>query len=93
VVEPDSVTLVLTTTAWRGVSAAFPRARVEQPYRLITFTIDFSPEVVGFLAAVSGVLAAAGVPLLAVCGFTKDHLLIQERHLDTAVATLQALIG
>ena len=37
-------------------------------------------ELVGFLALVTGRLAAAGVPLGAVCGFQRDHLFVAERH-------------
>ena len=91
VVEPDLVTLVLKQASWRAVRAAFPQARVQQPFRAITFEVDFSLDVVGFLAAITAALAAAEVPLLAVCGFTKDHLLVHERNLEVAVAALETL--
>ena len=46
-------------------------------------------EVVGFLARVTGALAAAGVPLGAVCGFSRDHLFVAEAHLERALETLR----
>jgi len=49
------------------------------------FDLDLPAELVGFMAAISGALADAGVPLLAVCGYTKDHLLVREEHLDAAL--------
>jgi hypothetical protein len=48
-------------------------------------------EVVGFLAKVTGSLAAAGVPLGAVCGFSRDHLFLHERYLPQSLAVLRGL--
>ena len=91
-VEPEVVTLVLEESDWRAISPAFPRARVERPYRLISFEADLPPDLVGFLALLSGALAEAGVPLLALCGFTRDHLLVREADLSRAEAAIAALI-
>jgi hypothetical protein len=91
VVEPDVITLVLPQPAWRELSPAFPRARVLAPYRAISFDLDLPDDLVGFLAAATRALAAAGVPLLAVCGYTKDHLLVGEADLEAALAALEAL--
>ena len=48
---------------------------------------------VGFMAAISGALASANVPLLAVCGYTKDHLLVREEHLDAALRAIETLVN
>ena len=45
----------------------------------------------GFLAAAARALAAARVPILAVCSFSKDHLLVREAQLAVALAALEAL--
>lgn len=47
-------------------------------------------DVVGFLARVSGVLAEAGVPIGAICGFDRDHIFIQGAHVETARKALRA---
>ena len=47
-------------------------------------------DVVGFLAAVTGVLAQAGIPLGAVCGYYRDHLFIAAEYADRAEAVLRA---
>jgi hypothetical protein len=91
-VEPDMVTLALAETEWRAISHAFPHARVERRYRAISFDMDLPDGLVGFMAAISGALAGAGVPLLAVCGYAKDHLLVREEYLETALGAIEALV-
>ena len=93
IVEPDIITLVLPESEWRAIGQAFPRARVERGYRAISFDLDLPDGLVGFMAAASGALAAAGVPLLAVCGFSKDHLLVREQHLAAALDAIAALVN
>jgi hypothetical protein len=92
-VEPEVVTLALEESDWRAVSPAFPRARVERPYRAISFEVDLPPDLVGFMAVLSGALASAGVPLLAVSGFTRDHLLVREADLERAEACIAELVA
>jgi uncharacterized protein len=90
-VEPEVVTLVVEDADWRSISPAFPRARVERPYRLISFEADLPPDLVGFMALISTALAEAGVPLLALCGFARDHVLVREADLSRAEAAIAAL--
>ena len=92
IVEPDMLTLVVAESAWRPMSHAFPHARIARHYRAISFDMDLPDGLVGFMAAVSGALAAAGVPLLAVCGYAKDHLLVREQHLAAALGAIEALV-
>ena len=49
-------------------------------------------DVVGFLARVTSALAEGGVPLGAICGFDRDHLFLDERHLERARAILRERI-
>ena len=91
-VEPDVLTLVVAEGDWRELSHAFPRARVERPYRVISFDLDLPADLVGFLATITQALAEAGVPLLAICGYTKDHLLVREEHLAAALAAIEAIV-
>lgn len=89
--EPEMVTMVLPETAWRSIAPAFPRARVQRPYRVISFELDLPADLVGFMAAVTRQLADAGVPLLAACGYTRDHLMVLDEHLTNAMAALDRL--
>jgi uncharacterized protein len=92
IVEPEVVTLVLDDSDWRQISPAFPRAEVEPGFHAISFEVDLPPDLVGFMALLSGALAGAGVPLLAVCGYNRDHLLVRQEHLERAEAAIAALI-
>ena len=92
VVEPDMLTLVLAEHDWRTLSPAFPHARIQRPYRMISFDLDLPPDLVGFLAAITGALASAGVPLLAICGYARDYVLVREEDLDAALAAIGALV-
>jgi uncharacterized protein len=92
-VEPDMLTLIVAEADWRILSPAFPRARVERPLRVISFDVDLPADLKGFLAAITGALATAGVPLLAICGYTKDHVLVREEHLDAAMQAVAALVS
>ena len=93
VVEPDMLTLIVAENDWRAMSPGFPHARIVRHYRAISFDLDLPAELVGFMAAISGALADAGVPLLAVCGYMKDHLLVQENYREAALGAIEALVA
>jgi hypothetical protein len=88
IAEPDLLTLVLPQSDWHPLKPAFPHARVQAPFRVISFDLDLPNDLVGFLAVASRALADAGVPILAICGYTKDHILVREEHLERALAAL-----
>ncbi|MCU0243554.1 MAG: ACT domain-containing protein [Acidobacteria bacterium] len=46
---------------------------------------------IGFMAAVSGALAEAGVSLFAVSAYTTDHVFVKDAKLDVAVKALEKL--
>jgi hypothetical protein len=57
--------------------------------RLITLTAHSSLEAVGFLAAITGRLAEAGISANAVSAFYHDHLFVPEHKADDALHHLQ----
>ncbi|MCG3208285.1 MAG: hypothetical protein FOGNACKC_01888 [Anaerolineae bacterium] len=89
IVEPDVLTLLLPEQTWARTATQFPDARVEGPLRLFSFSVAMEWSVVGFLAAVTGLLAANGIPLGAVCGYYRDHLFIAEEFAAGAEAILR----
>jgi uncharacterized protein len=93
VVEPDTLTLIVAENEWRAMSPGFPHAHIVRHYRAVSFDLDLPADLVGFLAAISGALADAGVPLLAICGYTKDHLLVREQYLGQALGAIEALVA
>jgi hypothetical protein len=91
IAEPDVLTLLLPQSDWRVLRPAFPHARTQAPFRVISFELDLPDDLVGFLAVASRALADAGVPILAICGYSKDHMLVRDEHLQRALAALTAL--
>lgn len=68
--------------------------RAGVPYQLesslITLTIHSSLEAVGFLAAVSAVLARAGIPCNAMSAYYHDHLFVPREKAQRALELLMA---
>ena len=89
--EADETTLLVRESELEGIVARHPRARVERDLAWIRFESAMDWEVVGFLARVTGALAGAGVPIGAVCGYSRDHLFVARRHLPAARAALAEL--
>ena len=56
--------------------------------RLITLTVHSSLEAVGFLAAITGRLAGAGISVNAVSAFYHDHLFVPEHRANEALRHL-----
>lgn len=68
-------------------------ARCERDWAAITLDTVMAWDVVGVLAAVSGALAAAGIPIGAVTAFSRDHILVPRARLPEALAALSGLCG
>ncbi len=82
------VTLLLDETDWQTMRHAARDARVEGGFRLVTFDLELSWNVVGYLARVTEILAGAGVSVGALSSFSRDHLLIKQDELGTALRVL-----
>ena len=82
------VTLLLEEEDWRAMRHAVRDARVEMGFRLLTLNLELGWDVVGYLAQVTRVLAAAGIPIGALTAFSRDHLLIKQTHLGAALSAL-----
>ena len=57
--------------------------------RMITLTVHSSLEAIGFLAAITGRLAEAGISVNAVSAFYHDHLFVPEQRASKALRLLQ----
>jgi len=62
---------------------------VETGWRALTVRGPVEFTLTGILAALSGALAAAGVPIFALSTFDTDHLLVKDADLDRAIAALR----
>lgn len=93
IVEPETVTLLLPEATWQVLAPHFPHASVQPAFRAISFDLDLPNDLVGFLALLSRTIADAGVSLLAVCSYHRDHLLVREADLPRTIAAIEALIA
>jgi len=67
-----------------------PGATEERGFACLGVVGPLSFGIVGLLAELSGVLADAGVALLAISSFDTDYLLVRHTDLERAVAALRA---
>jgi hypothetical protein len=92
IADKDEVTLVLLAEAWPDFAGRLPGHQLAgDHYRLITFDIELEISLVGFMALVSTALADAGVSILPLAAFTRDHILVKAQDCDKALNTLQHL--
>ncbi len=91
-VDKDEVSLILPAEAWEDFKPRLPGHQVSaQYYRLLTFDIELKLDMVGFMAFVSRALADAGVSILPLAAYSRDHILVSAGQLDAALAALQKL--
>jgi hypothetical protein len=95
---PADLNPIATFGEAEGLSAIVPHAEAQRagvPYQfesaLITLTVHSSLDAVGFLAAVSAVLAEAGIPCNAVSAFHHDHLFVPRDMAQRALELLMAM--
>lgn len=84
--EAEGLTLILEETEAK-------RAKIAGmfPSRMITLEVHSSLEAVGFIAAISARLAAAGMGVNPVAAFHHDHLFVPADRADDAMRILQRL--
>ncbi|HEX8737258.1 MAG TPA: ACT domain-containing protein [Pyrinomonadaceae bacterium] len=82
------VTLLLDEIDFGTIRHATRDARSEGNFRLLTFDIELDFTVVGFLAEVARILAEAGISIVALSAFSRDHLLIKQTDLAKALKVL-----
>ena len=74
--EGGETTLLIPMAALTEVMRLHPSAQVERDLIGFRFEVPMGWEVVGFLALVTSRLAAAGVPVCALCAYSRDYVLI-----------------
>lgn len=91
IADKDEVTLVMSLEAWREeYSKRLPGAEQHGEFRLITFEMVLEFSLTGFMALVATILAEAGVSVIPLGAFSRDHVLVPADSFDKAWATLQA---
>ena len=90
--DKDETTLVLAQEAFEQFPSSVEVLDVSPPYRLITFDIPLDWSVVGYLAALTSELAEAGISIVALSAFSRDHIFVAEADFDRAWDVLDAFI-
>ncbi len=91
--EGGETTLLVPASELPRLRELHPTASLEEGLAWIRFEGAMDWQLVGFLALVTGKLAEAGIPLGAICGFSRDHLFVAERFLAGARTVLESLFG
>jgi uncharacterized protein len=86
--DPFEVTLLVEESDWRAMRHAARDAKTEAGFRWVTLDVELGWDVVGFLAHVTQILAAEGIPVGALSAFSRDHLLIKQDDLGRALRVL-----
>ena len=82
------VTLVLDEIDFENIRQAIEGAKVERNFRLLSFDVELEFDVVGFMAKVAGIFADAGVSILPISSFSRDHVLIRQDDLARGLKAL-----
>lgn len=64
---------------------------IEKDWKILTFDTVLPFELVGFLAEVAKALADEKIGILAVSGYSTDHILVRKKDLDKAIRKLEEL--
>ena len=91
--EGGETTLLVATSQVPRLLELHSRVVLEEDLVWFRFEGTMDWQLVGFLALVTGKLAEAGIPIGAICGFSRDHLFIAERFLEGSRKVLEGLFG
>lgn len=86
--DKHEVTMLLDEVDFGTMRHAIRNAKTERGFRLLTFDIHLDFNVVGFLAEVSRILSEAGISIVALSAFSRDHLLIKQENLAKTLKVL-----
>jgi hypothetical protein len=84
-------TILIADDEWKAAAISLPEMRVESGFRLVTIDRELTWDVVGFLARVTQVLAAAGISVGVLSSYSRDHLLIKVADFESARSVLNQL--
>jgi hypothetical protein len=86
--DAREVTLLIEEGDWKRIRHALRDARVEREFRLLTLDLELPWDVVGYIARITEILAAAGIAVGVLSSFSRDHLLVKQDDLGNALRVL-----
>lgn len=91
VVDAHEVTLLIPDEAVADFEARLRDHELGERYKLITADADLSPDLIGYMSAISNALAAANVGVFPYAAYTRDHILVPADQLPRALDALNEL--
>jgi uncharacterized protein len=85
--DKTETTCVIEESLWRPEN----HYASDPGWKIITFDMILPFGLVGFMAAVSGALAKAGIGICALSAYSTDHVMVKSRDLEKALAALKKL--
>ncbi len=82
------ITLLLDEIDFGKIRNTLENAKIEKAFRLLTFDIELDFNIVGFIAEISRILSKAGISIIALSSFSRDHILIKQENLAKALKVL-----
>ena len=86
--DSREVTLLLDDEDFGTIRHAVRDAKTDGNFRMLTFDVTLDFGVVGFLAEITRILAAAEISVVALSAFSRDHVLIKQENLSKALRVL-----
>lgn len=87
------VTLVFDERDALPIEQSVEGARVERNYRLLSFDAGLDFDVVGYMARVAAILADAGISILPLASYSRDHVLVRQEDLAKALKALRGHVA
>lgn len=85
--EPEGLTILIEAPPPSSLTSG---SEVGPRFRMITLSVHSSLEAVGFMAAVAGKLADAGISVNPVAGYFHDHLFVPTERATDAISVIQS---
>jgi hypothetical protein len=86
------VTLVFDDIDFGTIRHLVRDAKVERNFRLLSFDIDLDFDVVGFMANIAKIIAEAGISILPISSFSRDHVLVRQEDLANVLKALRGFV-
>ena len=89
IVDKYEVSLIIAAEDYQEFSRRLPDARLSQHLRLITFDQSLPPDLTGFMAFIGQLLGQAGILIIPIGAFDRDHVLVPAAHFEKAWQVLK----
>ena len=90
---PKGITLVVSRRKWLRMQNLFESYELSDPVRVITLDLELPLELHGYFAAVADVLAGAGISILPIGAFDRDHVLVHKKDVPRAMKVLRQFLA